>query len=333
MPPPPPSRRYWLNVALVVLVAAGFLLYSNRVMGSMDVRLWFASGSALTLWLLWERLRGWLKWAVGDRFTLAIRDSLGKPLTSRLLGGAVVLLVILFSTTSVFSLTYASNLSSSFYVQVLLDGEAKPILEDSLSPRNTKLGDFFFSFRPRDVRFVITDPGGYEPHVVRMNPWTSVARTVPGDFSPKRLRVVRFFPGRGLTESLALPGDSMIVRYDLRMILDGAPHWVRDLRQDQPVYIGGAARDIEAEIPSDGANWRGEYARYTQELDTPELARRIAEMEKKKRVLSTPGLTCGQTIQLELWRADSLFRRMPTDSVSCGDLNDRVQTIFVEVLE
>ena len=133
-----------------------------------------------------------------------------------------------------------------------------------------------FFFRWGTTGEVVLEPAGDRgPIRVRLGPAKRLRVSVPADFRPRPVDVVRVLPGRGLVQVLGKPGASVIRKYDLAITAGGAVVRVPDLRR-QAVYLGGAASDIATgwgrETEAERKAWFAEWA--DQRLGLPAAASR-----------------------------------------------------------
>jgi hypothetical protein len=297
------SWRYRLNLVLFVSVAILVTLWFYKhvhlyVTESMLI------GGTLTLWGVWKIVQTWVKWGLASAGVPPAQKLLGRAGATEYLVLGLVILGVLYLTTSSVYLVYegATKGEAEFTVEVTSAGNPylKPVTVTSYQRLAGR--PFFLRLSGQDLRFNITSAHGYEPVVRPFRPWTNIYLRVPADFKRKEFHLVRLIPGLQLLNVLPKLSDQPQARYTMRIKCNGKTYPVADLRS-QTIYAGADVRDIRALIDKqDLERLRAPLRRYLNERNVPQAAwsRLVDGWESQPRLVSTAEFRAGDQVALRI---------------------------------
>ncbi|MEM6454991.1 MAG: hypothetical protein AAF772_07840 [Acidobacteriota bacterium] len=344
---PPDLRvgRYRLNLLLFLLLIVPATLWMQRHVEPLVTRTALFSGT-LSLWGLWKLVESWLPKHVGDDRAAWTRAWLGTRGASEFLLIALVVLAVLYGTTSSIYLDYAIDepgQPSTFTVEVARHGN--PWMEPlEVTSRDRNVGrPFFLDTTTRELTFTIVEPPGYAPLPRTLRPWSSIKLDVPGDFDPVRYALLRIVPGTGLFNSLP-PVDAAAPATRFTLVVRDAEDRVVAALDDvrRRCVLLGAEADVLDRLAA-GADADALRAALTDYL----VVRDVVEAAQQAPVLSVwtrppvqapvPAanldLAPGDTVTIEVRRADADPSQPPVvaATVALDDLGgDSIQTVFLE---
>jgi hypothetical protein len=292
--------RYRRNLVLLVVFMILLAVWFQRHLQTYVTEI-FLVGGTLTLWAFWQIVQSWLKWGWDEESAGLRKRLLSDNRATEYLVFGLVLLIILWCTTSSIYLAYEGNTKdqASFKVQVLQDG--KPYLRPlEVSSYERVAGrPYFLRWRSVNLDFEVVDPPGYEARHERLAAWTGIYLRVPADFTLRTFRVLRVVP---LTHFNTLPkvdNGHPDVLYSLK-ISRGGPcgstaagietFLIDDLRR-QAVYIGASEPDLKWLIGKrDDRKFHEEFANALARNHVPEDKRQewTLEWEANPRFVPLP---------------------------------------------
>lgn len=238
------SRWFWTNLGGLCLLAPFATFWFQQ-----HLQLYFTEivvvGGAFTLWALVR-----LIWGLIERFTKfdaweSSRSFLSSPAMTRiLLVGAIVFILLWFSTSSIYLELRDSDSTGEYRVEVLRKADGSPLLENAtLSAARAALGaPHFWHWETTQLQCRIVQPIEYEPRDCSLSPGTSTRIRVPGDFKRKEFHLLRIVPVGSLYRTLPQDTDQPVTRYQLEIKRGNEVTSLADIRK-QTIYFG--ARDDE----------------------------------------------------------------------------------------
>jgi hypothetical protein len=190
------SKSYRINVSLFVILAVSTMLWVNRHLQPYLIKTTLIGGT-LTLWGIWKLIQSWVKWGLESaEISLARRILDRQASTEVLVLGLVVLAVLFFSTSSVY-LVYEGDKKGEAEYTVEVTHDDKPYLEPiTIASYNRVKGrPLFLRISGVHLQFDITTPRGFQPLERDFGPGSSIHLRVPLDFKRKELHLLRLVPG------------------------------------------------------------------------------------------------------------------------------------------
>lgn len=310
---PATSLRYRLNLLLFLILTILLMIWFYRHF-YLYVTQSLIIGGGLTLLGVVKIIQSLLKWgAKEDTETLATRI-LGKRRSSIYLLSGLVLVAILFLTTSSIYLKYKGVPSSKpeFEIQILRDN--KPYMKKLKLRDDDRISGqpFFFRFNSPKLVFKIIKPPGYEDKKERFWPWKSLHFDVPKDFKLKESHILCLIPGNWLYHLLPTDINSALKSYKICITRKKDKNIeIDNLCGQDSVYIGENAGEIQREIDRSEAKRtrKNELKKYfCGEKGFPESAflERLDMYELNTREeIATPGFRPGEHIKISVMRVGS----------------------------
>lgn len=326
-------RRLVLFVVLMILLTVWFQVHLEPYV-TQGV---FLSGT-LTLWGLWKILQSWFAWGTKGQTSEAARQWLARPAAGELLTFGLILVALLLIGTSSIYLHFegARPGEDGYQVEVMSGGGQgeHPFVAGGLqvtSAQRLAGHPFFLRWRPVPLVFRIADRPGWEPLERTFFPGQALHLNVPGDFSRTRLLLLRLVPGKGfLGGELTRAGEPVPSGTTLRLVIDGRPHVLPDLRL-QSVVVGAEAKELSWALgEADRQQLRKELDGYLGRVGMPSEGRPayLDAWEGSPRVVSGVRLTKGAKIQLWIQQGTGQPVRIPDIEV---EHDGGVQTRFLEI--
>src|ERR1043166_1255122 len=259
-PKPAISRkRFLVNVGLLVFVVVVICLWFQR-----HVEQHFTAslmiGGTLSLWALFELIKGCVEWAAEDELKALPQRILGNRNSTSYLCFALAVATLLHACTSSVLVAHepAENPRATYKVEVRYDKPNRlpfiePLIVTSAKPING--APFFFRWRSTPLRFDVIEPRGFLPVRGSLAWGRRVHVTVPADFARKQYRLLRLLPTPDVLNRLEEPGGPAKTIYALELKWGGKSAVVDDVRQ-QSIYVGADAEDMDDVLADEPADAR-----------------------------------------------------------------------------
>jgi hypothetical protein len=249
LPPPPHPRWFWLNVAILCVLAPWATYWFQQ-----HLTLYFTGiviiGGAFSIWVLLQAMWGMLQKAAKVDAWEHSRKLLAQPDVTAILVVAVVMLLVLWHYTSSLYITFEGEGNEGEYlVDVVRQSDTSPMLPAaSLTAGNPVVGKpLLWQSEPSKLVCRVLRPAKYEVLPCNIEPGNSTRIRVPGSFTPREFHLLRIVPGGRLYAQLASVDDTPVTRYELEVDIKGKKAVLPDIRR-QTVYTGADAEEMPIDM-------------------------------------------------------------------------------------
>lgn len=331
------SIRYYANVALlasalVVLLTWAWqhLLYMLPVARLTGM---IAAGTFLLVGIvLMGRLLGPLvRRATSDALS-RIEVLLERRAVSWGLSGCLGLLMAVYLGSSSVYLLYDADGPTDGRISVeVLDADGSLFADLSVGPDRGSAGRFTMFARRGTYRFNVIEPGWLKATDRLMHPLWPTVHVNTSEFVARDVVVLRILPAFGVMQVLPEPGDELPnspVRLDL--VIGGKVTTIPDIRR-RSLLLGpddGFVRDRLAE--EDGETRNGLFRANLEGLRPRTIEGWVSRWNVNAVVTIVPALVAGDTVFLELRRADDTTAIAVDTIVAQGAAVGRIQNHFLD---
>ena len=305
---PVSRQRFFVNVGLMITVVVVVCLWFQRHV-EHHVNASRLIGGTLSLWALFELIKGCIDWAAEDEMKALPQRVLGSRHSTGYLVLALIIGSLLHACTSSIWVEYeaAENAKAAYKVEARYDQPNRLPFIDPLtvtSARTIEGRTFFFRWRGTPLRFDVVDPRGFLPVRARLGWGERIHFTVPADFARKRYHLLRLLPTPDVMSRLEEVGGPAPSLYVLELKWGDQTFVVDDVRR-QAIYVGAEAADMDEVIADEAADARTEEwnALLHQAGMSPELRTPLLGLWGAKPALrSTPEFGAGTKVQCRIYR-------------------------------
>lgn len=300
--------RFFGNLGLLIAAVIVLCLWFQRHLQE-HVNASRLIGGTLSLWALFELIKGCIDWAAEDEMKALPQRVLGSRHSTGYLGLALVVGVLLHACTSSIWIEYevADQAAASYKVEVRYDQPGRlPFIEPlTVTSAQPMAGHtFFFRGRTTPLRFEVASPRGFAAVPGRLGWGERRLLTVPAELQRKQYRLLRLLPTPEVMNRLEEVGGAGPARYALELAWNGRTTVIGDVRR-QVVYLGADAAEMDDVIADEAADVRLEtWHALLHRAGMPPEQREplLAAWNARPALRTTPEFGPGTKVQVRIFR-------------------------------
>ena len=258
-----PSRHwFWINAVALCILAPWATYWFQQ-----HLKLYFTGivivGGVFSVWALAQAMWGLLA-RLGKVDALDhTRRLLSRPdVTAVLFAVAAMLLVLWFSTASLYVTYEGAANEGEYLVEVVRQPDNSPVIAPATLTAGHAVvgGPFLWQGGKSEMLCRILRPAKYEVRPCNLEPGRSTRIRVPGSFTAREFHLLRLVPGGTLYSQMPSVVETPVNRFDLEVETGGQRLVLEDMRR-QVLYTGAGANEMPVVMALEEPGLLQEYIR------------------------------------------------------------------------